>query len=371
MALVKKSDIADLQRLKDEIDEALEKFQIDVSTSSSKFSSSEAELITVISDGITLTGANSSGFEELVNILNGRKGLISQVSTEILVGENKYAFGGEQIFELTDPDYVEAKEDDWTDARATFDSTVKQRQKDIDDAAEARYNTLHGAISDLAEKDNFEQAYNDLKTAIDRYSKDDFDKVISKDVVELMTPIANDWITNNIDNSDLINRYNEEKAERKEAIEDSFVKQDRKGGILKGDYTGITSELDDLAGDSEVVITELKVEMGIDGDGDDEIVDEVIAENIKNNKIFEAKSALSLTRESLFNLDIGGIIDKIKEACYKGETKIKLTGDEVSGTEIYALVKSGYKVTHQKISQPGRNKDNTLFIIDWVSASSK
>jgi hypothetical protein len=368
MALVKKSDIESLQRKKDDIDKVLEQFQIDVEASSLKFSDSEAELIKVISDGITSTGANSSGFEELVNISNGRKGLVSQVSTEILVGDNKYAYGGEQIFEITDPEYVEAKEDDWVDTRVTFDSVLKQRIKDIDDAAEARFNTLYGAISDLTEKDNFNDAYKDLKAAFEDYSKIDFDKVISKDVIELMTPIANDWITNNIDNSELLKRYNEEKAERKEAIEDSFVKQDRKGGILKGDYTDITSEMDDLTDDSEVVISELKVEMGIDGDDDDRIVEEVIAENIKSNKIFEATSALSLTRESLFNLDIGGIIDKIKEACYKGETKIKLTGDEVSGTEIYALVKSGYKVTHQKISQPGRNKDNTLFIIDWVSA---
>ncbi len=369
MALVKKSDIEDLQRLKNEINSVLEGFKLEAEVSSLKFSSSEAELIEVISDGITLTGANSSDFEELVNILNGNKGLISQTFTEILVGENKYAFGGDQVFELTDLDYAEAKEDEWTDARAQFDSAVKQRRRDIDDAAEARFNTLHGAILDTTEKDHFQQAYQDLKTAFENYSKEDFENVILKSQNELMTPIANDFIINNIDNNDLLNRYNEEKAERKEAVEDSFVKQNRVGSILKGVYDDITVELDELTDDTEIVSTELKEEMNINGD--DDLVSDLLDNMKKDNKVFDAFSAIKLTRESIFDLNIGGIIDKIKEACYKGDTKIQLTGDEISGAKIYALVEYGYKVTHQKIKAPGRNKDNTLFTIDWISAEEK
>ena len=371
MTLVKQSDINDLQNKKAALDALLEDTLRAYDKSKNDYTSDKAALDASIATGKTSAGPNSSSVDEIVEILNGKNSLVSQRISEIYVGDMKYAVGGDNIFEITDPNYAAIHEDNWDAARAEFDSGLRSKTEDIDADAERKFSTLRDAILDISQRDMFEVVYKDIKKSYEAFAKSLFEIAISDHVNTFTITIANKWIVDNIDNNELLKRFNEEKEERKEAVRESFARQNRKNSILRDNFEEISQEMTDLDNDSEIVIDELKTEMGISGEGDDDIVKETIKANKENQKIFDAMSALVLTRESLFDLSIGGIIEKIKEACYKGETKIQLTGDEISGTEIYALTQSGYKVTHQKISSPGRNKDNTLFTIDWVSAGSK
>lgn len=371
MALVKQRDIESLQQTKKELETLLDATSTAYTKSKSDYEAAKADLDTSIATGKTNAGPNSSSVDKLVEAYNVKLSLPARKISEHLVGDMRYAWGGEQLFELTDQNYVDINEDNWTAARAEFDRELKSEVEKADADAETEFNSLLAAISDRDQSSIFEDVNSDLKRAYEALFKAANEVAISSHVSDFTAPIANKWIVDNVDNNELLKRFNEEKEERKEAVRESFARQNRKNSILRDNFEDISQEMTDLNDDSEIVADELKTEMGISGDGEDAIVKETIKANKENQKIFDAMSALVLTRESLFDLSIGGIIEKIKEACYKGETKIELTGDEISGTEIYALTQSGYKVTHQKISSPGRNKDNTLFIIDWVSASSK
>ena len=130
----------------------------------------------------------------------------------------------------------------------------------------------------------------------------------------------------------------------------------------------------DFDSDTQIIIKEIKEELEIDSEVEQRINSDIesLFERYDNEKDkdladvnFSKDDAISLTRQSLYDLAISGVIKKIKQACYKGNTSIKLSEDEVSATHLIALHKAGYKVTHEAVRRPGRGKADTIFVIDW------
>jgi hypothetical protein len=141
-----------------------------------------------------------------------------------------------------------------------------------------------------------------------------------------------------------------------------------KKSLLREDHGDLAAEKEAFTSDNDLIQKEFAAEMGISGDGDDELVKESLSRLREKQNSFTASNALELTRDSLFNLEI--IIGKIKEACAIGLSNIKITGDDISGTQIYSLIDLGYNITHDTVFNQGRNKDNTVYTIDWTFAST-
>lgn len=166
-------------------------------------------------------------------------------------------------------------------------------------------------------------------------------------------------------------RYQEERAERLEMIEDAFEEKERMNSLLRDDHTDISSEKGDREADRGVIRAELRDQLGIEGEGKDSIVKGIISNLNEHGAdhelgIFPANEALVLSRNSIFSANLHGITDKIKEACKEGATKIIITEKEITGPVMYSLIEVGYNISHEKRYNPGRNESTQNVIIDWA-----
>ncbi len=164
-------------------------------------------------------------------------------------------------------------------------------------------------------------------------------------------------------------RYEEERAERLEMIEEAFEERERMNSLLRNDHTDISSEKEDREADRGVMRAELRDQLGIEGE--DSIVRGILSNLSERGAdhelgIFPANEALGLSRDSIFSANLHGITDKIKEACRKGATKIIITEKEITGPIMYSLIEVGYNVSHEKRYNPGRNESTQNVIIDWA-----
>jgi hypothetical protein len=366
MALVKPQDVADLNEKKEHLTNVLGAVSEENTKTSLEIADALDSLELSKQDAISDNLSNENSIKNLIDILNKKLSVPATAKSTYLIGDNKYTFGGEALFEIIDNSFLEANEDNWTVAGESYDQYVAQQNEQIDSEAEAAYQTAYGSISSELEQEAFAKSFDNIKASFADTAKKTNERTISENRYEFTNKLANDYITNNIDNSELLIRFEKEKAEREEVIEESFKRVNRKASILKNTHDDVASEKTDIEGDTDFLKAELKKVLGIDAEEEDVIVSNILQENKDSNLIFNAHDAIDLTRKSLFDLTIGGIIEKIKAACTKGETTIELTGDEVSGTQVYALLDAGYTVTHEELKSPGRNKSNVLFTIDWT-----
>ncbi len=363
MALIKEEDIKDLQNKKADAEttiratkDAFDKASNDVSAASDEVKSKLDEQ----------RGENPNSLESL-------NSLVKDFEAKLLIpGEIRRKFDptgislwGELVYELVDVDFVEANEDDWTTIRAARDQGLKQESDKQDQDLEIKLKGFIDNISSEEDKARLDKAFEVLRdvymSAFKATVELENNKIVKEKVEELLTKFIKE-----IDNSDLVIRFNKEKEERKEAIADSFKRADRQKALLKENHEDLKSEKEALTSDNDLIQKEFAAEMGISGDGDDVLVKESLSRLKEKQNAFTASNALELTRDSLFNLEI--IIEKIKEACVIGLSNIKMTGDDISGTQIYSLIDLGYKITHEKINKPGRNRDNTINTKDWTFA---
>jgi hypothetical protein len=90
----------------------------------------------------------------------------------------------------------------------------------------------------------------------------------------------------------------------------------------------------------------------------------------QNSSVVRAEAAFNLSRESIFNIAIAGISDKIKTACHKGHTSLVINQSEITGVHILVLNQLGYKVTHAStIADNGKVIPNVT--IDWGFANEE
>lgn len=164
-------------------------------------------------------------------------------------------------------------------------------------------------------------------------------------------------------------RYQEERAERLEMIEDAFEERERMSSLLKDDHGDISSEKEDRESDRQVMRAELRDQLGIEGK--DLIVKGILANLNEHGSdhelgMFPAGEALTLSRDSIFSANLNGITDRIKAACKKGATKIIVNEKEITGPIMYSLIEVGYNISHEKRYNPGRNESTQNVIIDWA-----
>ncbi len=309
---------------------------------------------------------NLDSLNSLIADLEAKLKIPGEVNKE--VDPTSISIWGELVYEIVDMDFVEANEDAWTETRSIRDALMRQRSDDAQDVIEAKYDDFSDGISDEEDRAKFAKAFDVVKESYEASFKATVEVMMATSPKEKTYEILTKWIVDEVDNSDLVIRFNKEKEERKEAIADSFKRADRQKALLTEKHDGLEDEKKDLTSDNDLIKKEFAEEMGITGEGEDVLVKESLSRLKEKQNAFTASNAIELTRDSLFNLEI--IIGKIKEACSKGFSNVKITGDEISGTQLYSLIDLGYKVTHDTVFNQGRNRDNTVYTIDWTFAPS-
>ncbi len=363
MALIKEEDIKELQNKKADAETTIKATKDAFDKAENELSTSIDEVKKAIDENRDANSNNLDALNSLIADFEATLKIPEDVNKQ--VDPTGISIWGETVYELVDIDFVKANENDWQDKRAIRDALLKQKSDDANDAIYSKFVEFRDDISDEAEKEAFAKAHDNLQERYTSAYKSSVEIMLARFPKEKSEELLTKFIEE-IDNSDLVTRFNKEKEERKEAIADSFKRADRQKALLKENHEDLQSEKEALTSDNDLIKKEFVAELGIDGD--DVLVKESLSRLKEKQNAFTASNALELTRDSLFNLEI--IIGKIKEACVIGLSNIKMTGDDISGTQIYSLIDLGYKITHEKINKPGRNRDNTVYTIDWTFAST-
>ena len=146
-----------------------------------------------------------------------------------------------------------------------------------------------------------------------------------------------------LENSTLLNDYNNQVASRKEHARSMFKDVSRLKPLVRDEMdTDLNEEKKSFESDSKLFMEDIKAELNVN----ESLVNGEIDKLIDNEKIFRAADAFSLARTSLFDLSIGDVNEKIKAACRQGMTSLDFEQFELSGTQLLALDRAGYKITH-------------------------
>ena len=146
-----------------------------------------------------------------------------------------------------------------------------------------------------------------------------------------------------LENSTLLNDYNNQVASRKEHARSMFKDVNRLKPLVRNEMDpDLDEEKKVFDSDSKLFMEDIKAELSVN----EALVNGEIDKLIDNEKIFKAADAFSLARTSLFDLSIGDVNEKIKAACRQGMTSLDFEQFELSGTQLLALDRAGYKITH-------------------------
>lgn len=265
---------------------------------------------------------------------------------------------------LTDKE-KELKEADASGASEDVIESLKKQIEALDKSRDPVSAKLEDAIRGVNE---VEKQIKEIETDLEHINKE-IDDVSSdhqkaKDEHRSVSSLLEEKLKN-----EALIRYEEERAERLEMIEEAFEERERMNSLLRNDHTDISSEKEDREADRGVIRSELRDQLGIEGK--DSIVKGILSNLSERGAdhelgIFPADEALGLSRDSIFSANLHGITDKIKEACRKGATKIIITEKEITGPIMYSLIEVGYNVSHEKRYNPGRNESTQNVIIDWA-----
>jgi len=267
----------------------------------------------------------------------------------------------------------ELKEAEGSEASKEVIESIKQEIEDLDDSREPISDKLEDAERGVKE---VEKEVKDLEANLADTSKEIDDVSIDYQKGKEDHRNVSSDLEEKLKNETLA-RYEEERAERLEMIEDAFEERERINSILRNDHTDISSEKEDRESDRSVIRAELRDQLGIEsGEGGDSIVKGILSSLNEHGAdhelgMFPAQEALTLSRNSIFSANLHGITDKIKAACKKGATKIIITEKEITGPIMYALIEVGYNLSHEKRFKPGRNESTQNVIIDWAFPHSK
>lgn len=271
---------------------------------------------------------------------------------------------GDSVYEIIDMDFVESNEDDWTTIRAQRDQELKDRSDAFDAAQRARQKQIVEGISDEAEKDQFEKAFQKLEEVYTGAFKATQELELARSPKEKTDEILTKWIVDEVDNSPLVKLFEEQRAIRKNHAKITLRNSKRITPLIKNVNTGLDGELQDFVDDSEIFVKDIEEELGFDSVAK-EITNKVIEDLKSSDDIFTASKAFDLTRDSLFNLEIAGINKIIKEACGKGKTSVSFSQKDITAMQIIALSRSGYRITHDEKGMPGMIPDEMVIIVDW------
>jgi len=366
MALIKESDIKELQNKKADAETTIRATSDAYDKSVRELDNSKGMLADAIAEQKTENPNHLESLDVLIADHEERLKLPQAVMQEF--DPTGMSVWGELVYEIIDMDFVKENEEKWRTTRAARDQALKDRSDIKEALISKKVDDISDNIADPTDKEKFEKAGSVLSDSYMRVFKSTQEVLLATGPKEKSSELLGKWIIDEIDNSDLVIRFQKEKDERKEAIADSFKRADRQKALLRENHEDLIAEKEILSSDNELIQKEFAEEMGITGEGENVLVKESLERLRKDKNDFNASKALELTRDSLFALD--GIIEKIKQACATGVSSIKITGDDISGTQVYSLIDLGYKVTHSTVFNQGRNKDNTVYTIDWTFAPS-
>lgn len=170
-----------------------------------------------------------------------------------------------------------------------------------------------------------------------------------------------------LENSTLLNDYNNQVASRREHARSMFKDVSRLKPLVRDEMDpDLDEEKKAFESDSKLFMEDIKTELNVN----ESLVNGEIDKLIDNEKIFKASDAFLLARTSLFDLSIGDVNEKIKAACRQGMTSLDFEQFELSGTQLLALDRAGYKITHSD-KEVADGAGSQVITIEWGLISRK
>lgn len=314
--------------------------------------------------------------EETETILRERQTIEKRLRRTIEDAENSQ----EQGRELEDSLVREAKEIKTALEELGEDPGTEAERKKLEQALD-NIETQRADIrakEDALEKakQDAEDELSDLEESIDETKADkatletDIEKV--NEELENVTTAYNETKARviELENDDTVARLNEQIAERRNHARSTFSNIERIKPLINNKNTGLEEVAKTADSDTNVFIADIEAELGMDENATS-IMKSAISDIVQqNSSVVRAEQAFNLSRESIFNIAIAGISDKIKAACHKGHTSLVINQSEITGIHILVLNQLGYKVTHAStIADNGKVIPNVT--IDWGFANEE
>ena len=213
--------------------------------------------------------------------------------------------------------------------------------------------------------DVIETMFTEQRATYDALAKATNEHVLAKSVYNLVVSKVTDYIKEGESNA-MLKQFEEEKEARKEHVKETTKNKERIKVLLEDKNDTVGDKLNEMNSDSSIFVKDIKKELEFTPAAESKL-ERIQSALDGSDSLFTARQALDLASESIYSTK--AIVEKIKKACYAGETSIDLLESEVSGTQILMLDKVGYKITHASISNPGRKLDDLVITIDWGFAS--
>lgn len=163
-----------------------------------------------------------------------------------------------------------------------------------------------------------------------------------------------------LESSPLLKEYEKQVEIRKGHAKNTIKNKERIKVLLRDQNATVEDKLNEFESDSAVFIQDIKDELEFTPEAENKMDNIQIALD-GTDSLFTATQAFNLASESIYS--IKDIVEKIKKACYEGQTSISISMDEISGTQILMLNKVGYKITHS--DNPRYYKEDDIVTIDW------
>jgi hypothetical protein len=231
MALIKESDIKKLQEKKDAAQTAIKATKDAFDKSFTELESESAKLANDLAEQRDENPNTLESLNSLIKDFEAKLLIPGKVRQEI--DPTGISSWGETVYEIIDNDFVNDNEDSWTEIRAARDKSLKESLDDAGTAITIKFKDLVEAISDEKDGETFDKGYNALKSSYEAATKATVEFEIAKIVKENAEELLTKFIKDEVDNSDLVIRFEKEKEERKEAIADSFKRADRQKIFIK------------------------------------------------------------------------------------------------------------------------------------------
>lgn len=232
--------------------------------------------------------------------------------------------------------------------------------------AETDYQNANTASDNIKEITDFLTDHmTEFNTANDGFAKAANEAVLARDVYNYTLKPISEYVEE-AKSSDLLKRFEEEVKTRKEHVKETTKNKERIKVLLEDKNDTVGDKLNEMKSDSSIFIKDIKAELEFTPAAESKL-ERIQSALDGSDFLFTASQAFDLASESIYSTK--AIVEKIKKACYAGETSIDLLESEVSGTQILMLDKVGYKITHASISNPGRKLDDLVITIDWGFAT--
>jgi chromosome segregation ATPase len=200
---------------------------------------------------------------------------------------------------------------------------------------------------------HLQDSYNTVKNAITNVQAE---KTTTEADLDKHTKDFNEY-----SNSTVLAQFEEETKTRKEHAKGTVRNKERIKVLLEDKNDTVNDKLTEMNSDSNIFVEDIKRELEFTPAAESKL-ERIQSALDGSDSLFTARQAFDLASESVYSTK--AIVEKIKKACYAGQTSIDLLESEVSGTQILMLDKVGYKITHAKNNKL-YEQDDLIVTVDW------